>query len=103
MGQEIHFFSYSKVFFMNEKIGRNDPCPCGSGKKYKNCCLNKATSGLKTRTHKITAKWLNQPQAPNLIERTFGEAISSTGKIFEASNLSDVQNKKEDKENQSEA
>ena len=21
-------------------IGRNDPCPCGSGKKYKNCCLN---------------------------------------------------------------
>lgn len=23
----------------NAKIGRNDPCPCGSGKKYKNCCL----------------------------------------------------------------
>ena len=23
------------------KIGRNDPCPCGSGKKYKNCCINK--------------------------------------------------------------
>lgn len=22
-----------------EKIGRNDECPCGSGKKYKNCCL----------------------------------------------------------------
>ena len=22
----------------NAKIGRNDPCPCGSGKKYKNCC-----------------------------------------------------------------
>ena len=21
-----------------EKVGRNDPCPCGSGKKYKNCC-----------------------------------------------------------------
>jgi len=21
------------------KIGRNDPCPCGSGLKYKNCCL----------------------------------------------------------------
>ena len=20
------------------KVGRNDPCPCGSGKKYKNCC-----------------------------------------------------------------
>ncbi|MGG5251981.1 SEC-C metal-binding domain-containing protein [Neobacillus sp. SM06] len=23
---------------MNEKINRNDPCPCGSGKKYKKCC-----------------------------------------------------------------
>jgi len=22
-----------------EKVGRNEPCPCGSGKKYKNCCL----------------------------------------------------------------
>ncbi len=24
-----------------KKIGRNDPCPCGSGKKYKNCCMLK--------------------------------------------------------------
>jgi hypothetical protein len=23
------------------KVGRNDPCPCGSGKKYKFCCLTK--------------------------------------------------------------
>jgi uncharacterized protein YecA (UPF0149 family) len=26
-----------------EGIGRNDPCPCGSGKKYKKCCLNART------------------------------------------------------------
>lgn len=25
----------------NEKVGRNDPCPCGSGRKYKKCCLGK--------------------------------------------------------------
>jgi uncharacterized protein YecA (UPF0149 family) len=25
------------------QIGRNDPCPCGSGKKYKKCCLDKET------------------------------------------------------------
>jgi len=24
-----------------DKVGRNDPCPCGSGRKYKNCCINK--------------------------------------------------------------
>ena len=23
------------------KVGRNEPCPCGSGKKYKKCCLLK--------------------------------------------------------------
>lgn len=23
------------------RVGRNDPCPCGSGKKYKKCCMNK--------------------------------------------------------------
>jgi preprotein translocase subunit SecA len=25
----------------NQKVGRNDPCPCGSGKKYKHCCFPK--------------------------------------------------------------
>jgi preprotein translocase subunit SecA len=24
------------------KIGRNDPCPCGSGKKFKRCCVGRA-------------------------------------------------------------
>ncbi len=28
----------SKTIVKGEKIGRNDPCPCGSGKKYKKCC-----------------------------------------------------------------
>ncbi|MDY0130910.1 MAG: SEC-C metal-binding domain-containing protein, partial [Methanosarcina vacuolata] len=27
---------------MSKKIGRNDPCPCGSGKKYKHCCLGRS-------------------------------------------------------------
>lgn len=26
-----------------ERVGRNDPCPCGSGKKYKHCCMRKAS------------------------------------------------------------
>lgn len=28
----------SKTIVKGAKIGRNDPCPCGSGKKYKKCC-----------------------------------------------------------------
>jgi SWIM/SEC-C metal-binding protein len=27
-----------KTVIAEEKIGRNQPCPCGSGKKYKKCC-----------------------------------------------------------------
>jgi len=31
---------------VKKKVGRNDPCPCGSGKKYKKCCLPKEKAGL---------------------------------------------------------
>jgi hypothetical protein len=34
---------------MQNKPGRNDPCPCGSGKKYKRCCL--ATDEAAAREH----------------------------------------------------
>ena len=27
-------------------VGRNDPCPCGSGKKFKKCCLTSASDSL---------------------------------------------------------
>ena len=33
-----------KPIRVTKKTGRNEPCPCGSGKKYKNCCLNKDQS-----------------------------------------------------------
>ena len=29
----------TRPFQKNKKIGRNDPCPCGSGEKFKHCCL----------------------------------------------------------------
>ena len=32
----------STTVVKGKKIGRNDPCPCGSGKKYKKCCGRKA-------------------------------------------------------------
>ena len=40
---EIHLFWQAKrgtgtVRRDGDKVGRNDPCPCGSGKKYKQCC-----------------------------------------------------------------
>lgn len=32
----VHLGTYKRV---EPKIGRNDPCPCGSGKKFKKCCV----------------------------------------------------------------
>ena len=57
---------------MNTKAGRNDPCPCGSGKKHKHCCWGKEVA-----PRRLNAKWINQPtqKMPNLLERTFGAAV----------------------------
>ncbi|MCZ7585361.1 MAG: SEC-C metal-binding domain-containing protein [Deltaproteobacteria bacterium] len=35
------------------QIGRNDPCPCGSGEKYKNCCISKGDAFLKKMAAKM--------------------------------------------------
>lgn len=85
---------------MSEKVGRNDPCPCGSGKKYKSCCLmkqeQKKTSTL-TGKRKFTAKLISgggiKPvqQASSgeqqgmvdynvLMERSFGKAFQEDEK-----------------------
>ncbi len=81
---------------MNEKVGRNDPCTCGSGKKYKQCCFNKhqekmteEASPKPLSARKFTAKVIksepvsqNEPakQPPKdyyttLMERAFGQII----------------------------
>ena len=33
-----HFTNHRQIPASSKKIGRNEPCPCGSGKKYKKCC-----------------------------------------------------------------
>ena len=40
---------------MNLKIGRNDPCPCGSGKKYKKCCMQDIEE-----SHKDSGPWVDK-------------------------------------------
>lgn len=63
---------------MNKKLGRNDPCRCGSGKKYKSCCFIKDNTPVSLR--KIKATWVKPastqanplPQEMDLMERTFG-------------------------------
>lgn len=64
---------------MEQKVGRNDPCPCGSGKKYKHCCIGKAQSSAGKL--KFKAKLLSQPKTEhevvNLMDRTFGQSVEA--------------------------
>jgi len=38
------FRTKHKPISLSKKIGRNEKCPCGSAKKFKNCCIDKITS-----------------------------------------------------------
>ncbi len=54
---ENHIVDYSDV-------GRNDPCPCGSGKKFKKCCLNNAEKKLPYQKY-IDESLSNYPKKNN--------------------------------------
>lgn len=44
---------------MSKKVGRNEPCPCGSGKKYKHCCLGRKEATTSQTTSKSGAPVLS--------------------------------------------
>lgn len=57
---------------MTQKPGRNDRCPCGSGKKYKQCCLKKEKPRpLGTRRFKATV--LNNQSAAKPVQENHDE------------------------------
>ena len=45
-----------------KKIGRNDPCPCGSGKEYKNCCYPDKTKAWKTAEPHESPHFMTRPK-----------------------------------------
>ncbi len=60
----------------NDKVGRNDPCPCGSGLKYKKCCLLKKGS-----KHSDLKKLYLQKYGIRLKEKADIEGIRKTGQL----------------------
>ena len=77
------------IFKNSNKPGRNDPCPCGSGKKYKNCCLK---TGLLSRGQSLAARYqrkynivLKTPEQIEGIRRAgllVGELLTEVEKIL---------------------
>jgi tetratricopeptide (TPR) repeat protein len=64
------------------KVGRNEPCPCGSGKKYKRCCLKKHEAAEHTNDTALKAKQKEQERLIKRIEKAFG--LLGSGQYDEA-------------------
>ena len=58
-----------------QKVGRNDPCPCGSGKKFKKCCEEKvarkkfdaqilSSGGQENKAQKISSSFFQRLAPP---------------------------------------
>ncbi|MCF8051354.1 MAG: HEAT repeat domain-containing protein [Desulfobacterales bacterium] len=69
-----------------KKIGRNDPCACGSGKKYKHCCLNREKSnrdsGQPSKGLTVPASAKEQARLIHDIEQAF--SLLHTGRYTDA-------------------
>ena len=69
-----------------EKVGRNDPCPCGSGKKFKKCCAHKPLGPRKITVQKAGAGFMQRMQSATA---RIGGAVPEQIQPEEAKSLSD--------------
>ena len=65
-----------KIWLSMKKVGRNDPCPCGSGKKFKKCCESKML-GKKFQVSKIDT--LEKPKGFSSISSVFNQFKNEGG------------------------
>jgi len=72
---------------VNEQVGRNDPCSCGSGKKYKRCCLEQrnASYGLWARQRDASDELTREMM--RFAARKFGNQIGEAWQDFHATDL----------------
>ena len=68
------------------RVGRNDPCPCGSGRKYKKCCLAKSLGEVVDLEAHYQKKFGIRLKAPKDIDaiRTAGELVLRTLELAES-------------------
>ena len=68
------------------KTGRNDPCPCGSGKKYKTCCLPKDEAAEHAQFACAAAKAAEVAAARKKAQQEQLDALQDEHDLAEASN-----------------
>ena len=80
------------------KMGRNSPCPCGSGKKYKRCCEKKITQSIskhKANLEKKQNKVVIKPLADNQIKLSPEEEHQIRTLLHQKSKIQAIQRVKE--------
>jgi len=83
------------------KTGRNDPCPCGSGNKYKRCCLPKdqaaeraalaAAAELRATQEKEFEAFLDEEEAVLEYEEDLAEASNAVVDLIKAGKLDEAE------------
>jgi tetratricopeptide (TPR) repeat protein len=70
------------------KTGRNDPCPCGSGNKYKRCCLEKDEAAASAATRPVNEAAVNEapPVRMDDLVSAIKKELAFNDDIDEASN-----------------
>ena len=64
---------------LRPSAGRNDPCPCGSGKKFKRCCAESAPLTLTQRVPLVLQRMAHHATGPEGHDTLFGLALSAAG------------------------
>lgn len=78
-------------------LGRNDPCSCGSGKKYKHCCLNGPIDPLEELHSKVNAATQQlQTRLTSYGASKFGDAVDEAWKDFQLDDNAKFDSKSED-------
>ena len=75
------------TFHVSAKIGRNDPCPCGSGKKYKRCCLAQQSASYAFWTQQRNASDELTRDMLRFAERKFSDQIQVAWQDFNMTDL----------------
>lgn len=81
-----HMASYRfKGELLLSKVGRNELCPCGSGKKYKKCCLGKESSAVESILRLVTTEEAVAHEAvavqPSALQETTEAAARTESKL----------------------
>jgi uncharacterized protein YchJ len=55
-GRVRRWIRHNPTPYVERLVGRNEPCPCGSGKKYKRCCMRAVAEAYQAQQEKLRTR-----------------------------------------------